>query len=335
MPPEAATRRIDGHEGQTVTRFMLALVAILAVAPARAQFLDGTDDAPSSAGPTLGDVRPQLFRVGMEITAAGGRCRNIYATMPVPGDWPEQKVRIVDEDCSPGVKGPSYRRLDDGVRQMIVQIPDLPAGDTARAVVTFELERAAILPPRQTAGLRVPDKPDRALRAFLGTSPSIETRHPKIVKLAKETGAGLDGWAKVERIYDTVREKVEYRNGDLKGAARALADGWGDCEELTCLFIAMCRAEGIPARTVWVEGHCYPEFHLVGPDGRGWWFPCQAAGARAFGGMPDQLPILQKGDNFRDPDRPGRSLRYVSEFLRGPTAEGDDDPEVRWIREPA
>ena len=185
------------------------------------------------------------------------------------------------------------------------------------------------------ATLSIPEKPDRALRVFLGPSPYIETRHPKILKLAKATGADLEGWQKVEAIYDTVREKVEYRNGELKGAARALADGWGDCEELTCLFIAMARAEGIPARTVWVEGHCYPEFYLVDADGQGWWYPCQAAGTRAFGGMPDQLPILQKGDSFRDPDRPGKTLRYVSEFIKGSSKDGVGAPKVTWIREGA
>jgi hypothetical protein len=218
---------------------------------------------------------------------------------------------------------------------MVVEIPDLPAGTIAKAIVTFELERSAIQPPANPSTLAIPEKPDRSLRAFLGASPYIETRHPKIVKLAKATGQGLEGWAKVEKLYDTVREKVEYRNGDLKGAARALADGWGDCEELTCLFIALCRVEGIPARTVWVEGHCYPEFYLVDGTGQGHWFPCQAAGARAFGGMPDQLPILQKGDSFLDPDRPGKSLRYVSEFIRGSATDGGGTPRVEWIREPA
>ena len=312
---------------------LLAAVLLSALpAAARGQFLEA--DA-SASGPGLGDVRTQQYRVGLVVTAEGGPCSGIYATLPVPAEWPEQKVRVASEDVSPFVRTVRYRALPGGVKQMVVEIPELPAGKQARAVVTFVLERAAITPPADTAGLSIPAKPDRSLRAHLGPSPYIETRHPKIVALAKATGKDLEGWQKVEAIYDTVREKVEYRNGDLKGAARALADGWGDCEELTCLFIAMARAEGIPARTVWVEGHCYPEFYLVDAAGTGWWFPCQAAGTRAFGSMPDQLPILQKGDNFRDPDRPGKTLRYVSEFMKGATVKGGGDPRIEWVREGA
>ena len=308
------------------------LLAAAWAGPAAAQFLEGDTAA---AAPTLGDMRTQKYRVGVRVTADGGPCRDIYATLPVPADWPEQKVAIAKEELSPEVRGLRYRTLPGGVKQMLVEIPSLPAGRTAQALVTFTLERSAILPPKDPSALVVPAKPDRSLRGFLSTSPYVESRHPKIVRLAKTTGEGLEGWRKVEALYDCVRDKVEYRNGPLKGAAKALADGWGDCEELTCLFIAMARAEGIPARTVWVEGHCYPEFYLVDGEGTGFWFPCQAAGTRSFGGMPDQLPILQKGDNFRDPDRPGKSLRYVSEFMRGAATDGGGQPRVEWVREGA
>lgn len=313
-----------------------ALLAGLAGAatprPARGQFVS---DRPNAAAPQLGDSGMLRYRVGLRVVAEGGPCRDIYATLPVPTDWPEQRVRLVDEDTSTDIRRIRFRDLPGAARQLIVEIPDLPAGREARAILTYELERAVILAPAETAGLQPPSRTDRSLRPFFGTSPYIESRHPKIVKLARQVTAGREGWDAVEAIYDTVRERVEYRNGELKGAARALADGWGDCEELTCLFIAMARASGFPARTVWVEGHCYPEFYLVDSDGDGHWYPCQAAGTRAFGSMPDRLPILQKGDNFRDPDRPGKSLRYLSEFIRGSAIGGGGSPRVIWVREAA
>ena len=289
----------------------------------------------SSHAPQFGDSGIQRYRVGVRVLAHGGPCRDIYATMPVPMDWPEQRVRIIDEDTTTDIRRLRFRDLDGAVRQMIVEIPDLPAEREAKAIVTYELERSAILAPQTTDDLHLPSKSDHDLRIFLRPSPYIESRNSSIVRLMRETTKGVEGWSKVEAIYDVVRERVEYRNGGLKGAARALADGWGDCEELTCLFIAMARASGIPARTVWVEGHCYPEFYLVCSNGDGYWYPCQAAGARAFGSMPDLLPILQKGDNFRDPDRPGRSLRYVSEFIRGSAIGGAGSPHVSWVREGA
>ena len=322
--PAISRRRLIG-----ATWLAIGLRGFLSAPSANAQF---ADEPLAASGPTLGDIRRQPYRVGLSVVATGGPCRGVYATLPVPAEWPEQSVEIVGEDVSADVRQVRYRTLPGGVKQMLVDIPDLPSGQEAKAVVTFSVGRAAILPPSDPSGLSIPEKPAKALKPFLASSPYIETRHPKVTKFAKSLGEGLEGWAKVEAIYDAVREKVEYRNGTLKGAARALADGWGDCEELTCLFIACARVNGIPARTVWVEGHCYPEFHLVDADGQGSWFPCQAAGARAFGGMPDQLPILQKGDSFRDPDRPGQPLRYVSEFCRGAALAGGGSPKVDWIR---
>ena len=167
-------------------------LSLLVALPAAGQFLE-TDHAPGSAVPRLGDARTQRYRVGLSVTADGGACRGIYATLPVPRDWPEQKVRIVEEDVTPLVKTLRYRELGD-VKQLVVEIPELPAGHQARAIVTFELERAAILPPEDTSGLRQPDKPDRSLRNHLGSSAYIEARDPKIVKLAREVTRDLDGW---------------------------------------------------------------------------------------------------------------------------------------------
>jgi hypothetical protein len=170
------------------------------------------------------------------------------------------------------------------------------------------------------------------MRLFLGRSPYIDTRNRRIRSLALQLVKDKESaWDKVECLYDWVRDNVEYRDGPLKGATAALQDGYGDCEELSSLFIAMCRVNQIPARTVWVPGHCYPEFYLEDPQGTGHWIPCQAAGTRDFGSMPDHRPILQKGDNFQVPEK-REAQRYVAEFLKVKTVR-IGKPEVKFVRQ--
>jgi Transglutaminase-like superfamily len=312
------------------------LIALLCLAaPAWAQFEDA-DPAKAASGLKLDQALTKKIKIGVKVRAIGGPCKGIVATVPIPIDWPEQKVVPGEEDLSPGVHQMNYRTLGEGAKQMIVQIPQLPNGEEVHAYVTFEITRYSVEPPDDPSVYKEcpKDKLPKDLNQYLATSPFIESTHPKIVALAKEVTADKSDWEKVEAIYDATREKVKYQNGPLKGALKGLLDGTGDCEEMTSLFVALCRASGIPARTVWVPDHCYPEFYLVDGDGKGYWFPCQAAGSRAFGGIPEHRPILQKGDNFHDPDRPEKRLRYVSEFLKGSTTtKGGGKPQVEFVRE--
>ena len=149
--------------------------------------------------------------------------------------------------------------------------------------MTYEIRRNNILPPddADVGKYVIPDinKLKSDVRQFISPSPKIESNETKIRDLARDTTKDKEtAWEKVEAIYDCARSKVKYQNGPLKGALQALKDGTGDCEEITSLIIAMCRAINVPARTVWVPGHCYPEFYLQDGEGNGHWFPCQAAG---------------------------------------------------------
>ncbi|HVU87455.1 MAG TPA: transglutaminase-like domain-containing protein [Pirellulales bacterium] len=303
---------------------LAALLCGIACATARAQFGEVDDK-----GPQRGQEFVNKYEVGMIITAGSEPCTDLIGTAPVPIDWPEQEVRVMQEDFDPAAKRVQYREAGGGtIKQMVVNIPLLPANEKARVVVVLEISRFTILPPKNTDEFVIPKKLARGVRQYLAQSPKIETTNPKIRALAKEITADQEGaWEKVEAIYDWVREHVKYVNGPLRGALAALNDGKGDCEELTSLFIALCRDIGVPARTVWVPGHCYPEFYLEDGEGKGHWFPCQAAGARSFGGIDEKRPILQKGDNFTVPER-REKLRYVSEFLRGDGGQ----PRVQWVR---
>jgi hypothetical protein len=198
--------------------------------------------------------------------------------------------------------------------------------------VTFEISKRRMEAPEDTTVYQLP-KPNSHLAKFLAPSPYIESRDAKIKSLAMElTRDKQPAWEQAAAVFDWVRANVKYEFAEqIKPAVAALKDGHGDCEELSSLVIAICRANKIPARAVWIPGHTYPEFYLADDHGKGHWFPCQAAGAqRQFGGMSEDRPILQKGDNFLVPgDRTPQ--RYVKQTLSAKDAAAP--PEVKFIME--
>jgi hypothetical protein len=85
---------------------------------------------------------------------------------------------------------------------------------------------------------------------------------------------------------------------------------------MSALFVGLCRLSKIPARTVWVHSHDYPEFYLVDKQGKGHWIPAQVLGPAWFGEMAEYRPIFQKGDRFYDPLKK-EYVRYVPQTVRG------------------
>jgi hypothetical protein len=315
-------------------RFLLpaALVWLGLTTSVFAQFKEGGSEPNATK---TGQAQVTRWRAGMIIKASGGACKGMTGYAPVPTEWPEQEVNTVNEEKAGGAQI-RYEMVEGGAKIMTVRVGHLASGEEARAIVTVEVRRSTILPPEKTDIYSIPDpaKLTDQIRVCLTPSPKIESRDPKIRELAKEIGADKEkAWDHVEAIYDWVREKVKYQNGPLKGALAALKDGTGDCEELSSLFIAICRAANIPARTVWVPGHCYSEFYLVDDKGTGHWFPCQSAGKREFGGISEMRPILQKGDNFRPPKGTKERQRYMAERVIGTPMPGGGQPQVRWVHE--
>ena len=93
---------------------MLGVVG--ASASALAQFKDA-----EPGGPKLGDSEVSKWRCGMVITAAGGACQGVIGYVPVPSDWPEQQVKIVEEDVSPEVTV-SYETVEGAAKIMTFKI---------------------------------------------------------------------------------------------------------------------------------------------------------------------------------------------------------------------
>lgn len=312
-------------------RRLLALTILLTLtADGRGQDLDAGD-----AGPKLAkETTVERWKIGLVVSAQSGPCGDLHGTVALPVDWPEQDVKVVEEDMSPYISQTSYRTVDT-VNQMVIDIARLPAGQEAAALLTYEITRRSQLPPEDTRALvkTNPKKLPKDLRHYLGPSPSIESNHGKIKALAKkilQKAAEENDWRKVEMLFDWVRDNIEARDKQPQPSAmQTLRDKASNHEGMCWLFIALCRSMEIPARTVWVPKYCYPEFYLQDAEDHGYWFPCRVAGTREFGGINEHRPIWQKGDNFRLPDRPREAVHYLPPDLTGKGGE----PSVTFIRE--
>lgn len=108
----------------------------------------------------------------------------------------------------------------------------------------------------------------------------IESDNMKIVEVARDITSGESDPHKMALlIYSFVTEHLNYEIQDAeRGALWALENGVGDCSEHSYLFVALCRAVGIPARIqagfafhqvgeVIEDGHMWAEYYL---ENYGW-----------------------------------------------------------------
>jgi hypothetical protein len=303
------------------------------IAPAVGQFNNpaATPAAAGATGPALDKEVKHRYQVGMRIRAVGGPCAGLSGTFAIPANWDDQHVKQVAEEVSTHIGRNSIRTGDCNLQQIVFTVPQLPAGEIATILFTYEVTSHSSKPPTDTAGLVIPKNPPRDVKKHLLPSPQIEITNPKIRALAKEATEGKESaWEQVAAIYHAVREKVKVENDKLKGAANTLRDGQGAEEDVAAVFVACCRAHKVPARTLFVPDTCHAEFYLEDAAGKGFWFPCVIEGEKAFGYRPEATIILQRGDNVRVPELKDPQ-RFVAEHLTGKGGTGGR-PSVEFVR---
>ena len=287
---------------------------VIAQSDSSAELRVAQEDSPQ----TVAEVE-SLWRFGLKINSQG-QASGIIGTSPVPIECPEQTVELIEEERLGGVGKIKISPLKPDARQIVFKINRMEPSSDAMAAVRFRIIKRDIEAPEETDRFKFVVKPRGVLKTYyLGESPFIETDEKKVIEIAEmlqEKNAELSPWDQVEAIYTWVRENVEYKfDTQIHTCAEALESGIGDCEELSSLFIAICRVQNIPARAVWVPGHTYPEFYLEDEKGDGHWFPCQAAGSYQFGSMSESRPVLQKGDRFKVSGQ-RELLRYAQPTLK-------------------
>ena len=279
-------------------------------------------------GISFGMTVPSDWEFGLQIDSPAS-ARKISATFPVPIDWPEQEVELLQDFQTDNVTKFEREKASKWTQQFGFSVKQMSPGTSEKAYVRFRVKKKMIQAPKDTTVFVKAKKIPGKYKEFLRPSPLIESKNKRIRAIAEELeDDSLSAWAQVEKNYQWVRENITYKFDKVnRSCLEALDNKHGDCGELSSLFIAICRAQGVPARSVWIPGHVYPEFFLQDKDGNGHWFPCQAAGTYAFGSMAEIRPILQKGDRFKMPSEK-QEVRYVR-----PTVEAFGAPvNIQWIR---
>lgn len=289
----------------------------------------------STPDPALELTDPRTYRLKwvIKIDAPDAPAKGIVATGPIPMEWPEQHVRLLREKRSPHSRV-SEQVFNGQAAVLKFQVSQIPKGGTAFIERLYEITRYRTKFTLPGEDMQWPRAMPPELRDQVkGTPPGIELNNPKMVELAemlRHTGEPAGPWETVKGFWSWTRDNVKFENGDFRGAMHAIEQHCGDCEEMSALFVGMCRLSGIPARTVWVESHDYPEFYLLDQQGKGHWIPAQVLGPPWFGEMAEYRPIFQKGDRFYDPLQ-RTYVRYVPQTVRG--AHAKVAPKVQFTHE--
>lgn len=340
---------------------------------AQFQFQKEGDNNPSRSeyGPQRGASESQIWKAGIVIKP-GAHMENVVVSIPIPMDWPEQEIVKIDEkktDASMSAKI-QYEIVNGGAKQMVLRLGRLRPHREVEIVVEVDMVNYELIPPEDPEKTYVISKRlPKDVQQYVKESPKIECNNTIFRTMFNEITKDQDSdWEKVEAIYRFVQDNVNYndagRDKEAKGAMELIkmpkGEWEGDCKDMCCLFVAICRAGKIPARLVRVPEHCYAEFYLElnedlaakqsaeaaqspgetpgrrGPKKQvatpGFWFPCQVAGTYAFGGVPERRPILGKGDSFPDPDTKKGKKMFLTECFEGNLMPESPKPKFHWVR---
>ncbi len=99
---------------------------------------------------------------------------------------------------------------------------------------------------------KLEDIPREITAKYLSDGLKYDLNHPFIQEAVKQAvGQERHPYWMVRKIFDYICDKIEYNLKPLGGwnpAPTVLKRGTGSCSEYTFIFIAMCRAAGLPAR---------------------------------------------------------------------------------------
>ena len=239
----------------------------------------------------------------------------IKATTPLPVDCPEQKLeggQVQTQGCEAQVRD---------VGESPGSCACTPADRAgANDLCEGQLQGDALQAVPQLPARPVPREqsvPADVGKQYLGDSPGIQTRSKEVHDLLRTLRGDLKhAWDLAEKFAAWIPHNMRPQIGPYTGVITALEKRQGDCAEMSAVFVALCRAAGIPARLVWVPDHNWAEIYLTDKGGKGHWIPVHTACYFWFGWTGAHELVIQKGDRLHMPDRGNRLFRLQEDWMQ-------------------
>jgi len=183
--------------------------------------------------------------------------------------------------CRPKIRKPrSCRYLKLKLTGSLTGVPDLLTTRSEIKILNLSkesiiLEIKKIEEPK--INFRLPVK-DNSMEQFLGSTDFINWQEGNIIAVSKELSGNEQNTMETAKIYcNWVYKNINQRALDtgMLPASEVLQIKAGDCTELSVLLCALCRAKGIPSRTIYglVYSEGYFDFHMWAEVYAGSWIP--------------------------------------------------------------
>ena len=118
-----------------------------------------SNDSSEVVGVTFSDPVTSNYQVGFPALAVKKSATQVMVTLPVPNDWPEQTVSVVDETIPTDMGSIKDRKLNSGVKQLVITVPRLRLGAEVRMLMTYQLKTCLLYTspsPRDRQKSRMP-----------------------------------------------------------------------------------------------------------------------------------------------------------------------------------
>ncbi len=202
------------------------------------------------SGPRLWDWRKTWVRYRVRLSCSGpGEARDIKVFVAIPPDDLPNQMSHTGPVFDPEPAKIVQDRWGQGVA--VFERASLLPGEVFEVGYTMELSIANaewVLFP-QSAG-RIDEIPADLLEQYTADGSRLCLGSQVVKQAAREAGAGdVNAYLLALNIFDWVRAHMEYElTGGWDTAETLIRRGTGSCSEYTFLFIALCRANGLPAR---------------------------------------------------------------------------------------